>query len=670
METLLVVQKGERIVKDNNPTDVALQDEDPIISKDIKDLSYEDDNLRIFDTYSVLDRDEPPQCFFGGCAPKNKDKLYEDSENYEVEKLIAQGVSEPEARRQAKEITKERRKDDELYEHRDALGIEGKGPEFTLTESDVLFKNQSLHAMYEKQQNLMPEEYNTEEHATVLSAFQSLRDGVKQAAHIVHHYNENGKLDIRDVVVLTYDHETNTGQMHILNISQEGKNHRSLESAREAMQTRLGGFKEELKTDRVFLFVREEAPIDPVSLFREKSHAPEIHERTIISLNDYGQEPSREVPIIQPAKEAIPFIRPVFQADNNKENVPFRLPSFLQRLMGRDENGKLIKKEKPTKKKGKTIIVYDNGHKEIQRSKSKEETSSVVSRIEKQKEKADEKKKSITFAQQTGVGVGGALLLLDALTQPILPLTRSEKKEIRKAKWRTEQRTSRGFSIKKERAKRENTRLAPASPNRGESRRVKRLRNKEKLKTIFTLKEKRRKELRKEKKQAVGSKEKRNKEKPGIHAKKLRLITVFEKVSRKIHKEVIGAKRKQERNSIGQKETVRRSILEFTRAWILFMLLRSSSFEKQRHEKKENVLFIRKNNKEEKTIHESSPWILLAIIWYMTMIREQGKVVVLPQKKRKKKKNVRLKTRRHVPKPNSLQVLSRLGVIYAYQTGS
>jgi len=657
MEKPRVVQKDERILKDNNPTDVALQDEDLKISKDIRDLSYEDDTLHIFDTYSVLDRDEPPQCFFGGCAPKNKDKLYEDSENYEVEKLIAQGVSEPEARRQAKEVTKERRKDDESYEHRDALGIEGKGPEFTLTESDALFKNQSLHAMYEKQQNLMPEEYNTEEHATVLSAFQSLRDGAKQAAHIVHHYNENGELDIRDVVVLTYDHKTNTGQMHILNISQEGKNHQTLKSARDAMQQRLGGFKEEVKTERVFLFVRTDTIVNPVSLFRGQSDSLEVRERNIVSLHDYWKKSEFELKSSRQPQEAISFSRPILREDTIKTEIPFRLPFFLQRLMGRDEKGKLIHDEKQNEKDQKKVFGRKNRIQEISKADPPNEKHPAFVRIEKQITQIDEKKKAIVFAEKTGVGIGGALSILDTLTKPVKPITKNEKREIRK---------------ETKRQKRKETRLAPASPDRGESRRVKRLRNKEKLKTIFTLKEKRRKELRKEKKQAVESKEKRNKEKPGIHAKKLRLITVFEKVSRKIHKEVIGAKRKQERNSIGQKETVRRSILEFTRAWILFMLLRTSSFEKQRHGKKENVIFIGKTNKEEKTIHESSPWILLSIIWYMTMIREQGKAVILPKKKKKKKNPPSPRLRRARKKMRKLlqtrcsQWISKQGIIYAY----
>ena len=74
-------------------------------------------------------------------------------------------------------------------------------------------------------------------------------------------------MDIRDVVLLTYDSQTNTGRMHILNISQEGKNHKTLESARDAMQKRLGGFEGEMKTDTVFLCVREEKPIDPMSFY-------------------------------------------------------------------------------------------------------------------------------------------------------------------------------------------------------------------------------------------------------------------------------------------------------------------------------------------------------------------------------------------------------------------
>jgi hypothetical protein len=176
---------------------------------------------------------------------------------------------------------------------------------------------------------------------------------------------------------------------------------------------------------------------------------------------------------------------------------------------------------------------------------------------------------------------------------------------------------------------------------------IKRLRNKETVHIIFP---------RKEKKRSVGSKEKRKKENSVLRAKELGLIAVLEKITRKIRKEGIYAKGKQERKM--------KLILEFMRIWILFMLFRHSSIDKQQHEKKENVIFIGKTNKEEKTIHEFSPWILLSIIWYLTMIREQGKAAIIPKKKKKNKR--RGKKKRKLLRTRYSQRISQQGIIYAY----
>ncbi|MCJ7826199.1 hypothetical protein MUP56_01115, partial [Patescibacteria group bacterium] len=601
--------------------------------------------------------------YMAGCVCEDEEQVYEKIEVHKATQLMNQGVNRADAQIQAHQIVVENRAVDDTFKENDKQGIEGKGPNFSFTkDGDVRFSgyNGSLHSNYADQQVVFPYKYNPKEHTMVLSAYESLRNGAKQAAHIVHEYNEQGELDIRDVVLLTFNPDTNIGEMHILNISSEGKNHKTLESARTAMQERLGGFKEEVKSEGVFLFVREENPINPLSLFRDTIIQHEIHEKPFAPLYDYDEGVSRKFPTLQSKKEVIPFVRQVFQADETPNTIPFRLPSYLQRLTGKDEKEEKIQqnnqRRETNKKQQKSIVERAHKTPEIKKTESSKEMHPVIMRIEHQKATMDEKKKSITFAVKTGVGIGGALFILDALKESVKPITKKEKRELRKMK----------KEIKMERHKK--TRLAPAPPDpsrrgrpeadRGEStpsresRRTKRQRiketkklsekemkkqkHKETLHIVFTLKEKKRKQPRQEKKLIIVSKEKRNKILFKKHEKELGLHTVLEKITRKIRKEVIYAKGKQERKIIRPKESVRGSILEFTRAWILFMLLRPSFIEKQQHEKKENVLFIRKNNKEEKTIHEFSPWILLSIIWYLTMIREQGKAVIIPKKKKKK----------------------------------
>jgi hypothetical protein len=598
-----------------------------------------------------------PSCFarfMAGCVCEEEDSLYQAIEGFETKKIIATSQMKADlARDVAHKIVDTRRGIDENYKEADQLGIEGEGPMFKFTtDGDVYFPefDDRLGEMYERQKVVRPEKYRKEEHDTVLSAYQALRNGANQAAHVVHQYNERGELDIRDIVILTYDHQTNTGRMHVLNISQEGKNHTTLESARDAMQKRLGGFEEKVKTDSVFLFIREQTPVDPVSLFREQSDKNSIRERKIIRLTP-----------VQPAKEAVPQLRTVLNVDKDS-HIPFRIPLFLQRLMGRDEKGELIQQKKQKEKKNKNV--------EKQKGTPSKETSSVVSRIEKQKQKVEKERRAIVVAEKTGVGIGGALFLLKKeAEQPPLRLTKKEKRFALRVAHKHLGKPDSSLSPKLsfvDKAKLfhtlglqdsiDNAKLVKYKDlKRPKDKEIKRLRHKEIVHIIFP---------RKEKKRSVGSKEKRKKENSVLRAKELRLLVVLKTIRRKIRKEGIYAKGKQERKIIRPKESVQRLILEFTRAWILFMLFRHSYIDKQQHEKKENVIFIGKTNKEEKTIHESSPWILLSIIWYLTMIREQGKAVIIPKKKKKNKR--RGKKQRKLLWTRYPQRISQQGIIYAY----
>jgi len=588
-----------------------------------------------------------PSCFarfMAGCVCEEEDSLYQAIEGFETKKIIATSQMKADlARDVAHKIVDTRRGIDENYKEADQLGIEGEGPTFTFTTNgDVYFPefDNCLGEMYERQKAVRPKQYRKEEHDTVLSAYQALRNGAKQAAHIVHQYNEQGELDIRDVVVLTFDHQTNTGHMYILNISQEGKNHTTLESAHDAMQKRLGGFEEKVRTDSVFLFVREENPVDPVSLFRE---------RKIIRLTP-----------IQPVKEAVPRFRTVLNADKDS-HIPFRIPLFLQRLMGRDEKGELIQQKKQKEKKNKNV--------EIQKTTLSKETSPVVSHIEKQKEKVEKERRAIVVAEKTGVGIGGALFLLKKeAEQPPLRLTKKEKRFALRVAHKHLGKPDSSLSPKLsfDRVKRDlrkaklfhtlgskdsidNAKLVKYKDlKRPKDKEIKRLRNKETVHIIFP---------RKEKKRSVGSKEKKKKENFVLRANELRLLAVLEKISRKIRKEGIYAKGKQERKM--------KLILEFTRIWILFMLSHHSRNWGVFNSGNENPALrdcVRSGR--ENIHHEQSPWVLLSIIWYLTMIREQGKAVIIPKKKKKNKR--RGKKKRKLLRTRYSQRISQQGIIYAY----
>lgn len=331
-----------------------------------------------------------------GCTSENCSQLYADIEVLEKKKILIQSpVEDGVAKAAAHRIVEHRRLADEKYLEQDELGLEGEGPIFELTQNDVHFPEfgGGLHDMYERQRVLRPKEYNKDEHNTVVSAFESLRNGAKQAAHIVHHYNEQGELDVRDVVVLTYDHETNKGRMHVLNIAKEGKNHHSLESAREAMQERLTGFKEERSAEGVFLFVRQEEAVNPRSLFRDKEQGLERPDTFSSTWKHERLDQLTEV-------ERRQNIRPVFRADAGDDHVPFRLPFFLARLMSRDDQKMIVEQKKQNEAKEKRLNTsvkesQNLKNKEQKRKRSEKEVTPLVDRIQKQKELFGEKKKRV-----------------------------------------------------------------------------------------------------------------------------------------------------------------------------------------------------------------------------------------------------------------------------------
>jgi hypothetical protein len=59
----------------------------------------------------------------------------------------------------------------------------------------------------------------------------------------------------------------------------------------------------------------------------------------------------------------------------------------------------------------------------------------------------------------------------------------------------------------------------------------------------------------------------------------------------------------------------------------------------------------RKSSKKE-IKKEGTPWILLSIIWYLAMLREQGKAMYIPKKKKSHKKRTRGKKKQWIKTKN------------------
>lgn len=77
------------------------------------------------------------------------------------------------------------------------------------------------------------------------------------------------------------------------------------------------------------------------------------------------------------------------------------------------------------------------------------------------------------------------------------------------------------------------------------------------------------------------------------------------------------------------------AIVGFSLSWVMLLLLASEPHEGEQKLDKE-----KKKEEKESSTEKETPWLLLSIIWHMTMIREQGIVQVTGKKQKKKKKNM------------------------------
>ncbi len=368
--------------------------------------------------------------FMAGCSCEQEDALYRDIEEYEEQKItVITGLPTDSAHQLAQSIVTRRRQEDNRYKETDRLGTEGEGPQFVFTkEGDVYFPqfDSTLGDMYTRQKTLRPDEYSETEHRTVVSAYRSLREGATQAAHIVHHFNQNGQLDVRDAIVLTYDPLTKSGRMHILNISHLGETHTSEESAVAALQERLNGFAfAQEQYGESPLLVRTEDPVDPASLFIHPKEVPPVRESEMAVENFRHEHVLGDA--YAPDDRFIPVVpgRKVVHADSTPEpEIPFVLPEYLQRLMDRDDRGRrvAITDVKPQAMPVVGIVRENPGKpkrtpESVRRIRTENPRigNEAAPEIGPEEQRLREPVQQLEIVEKTGVGIAGIFVLLNRL---------------------------------------------------------------------------------------------------------------------------------------------------------------------------------------------------------------------------------------------------------------
>lgn len=636
-----------------------------------------------FDNTSTVDPyHDPFMCPTGSCGSSRTEELYKFSEDYDTEQLIVGGMNPDLARQTAREHVEIRKKADQKSEKRDRLGEEGIGPEFILTpDGDIYFPeyNDSLEKMYERQQKSSFDMYHKEEHETVLRAYQKLRDGASQSAHVCHNYNEKGELEIRDVVILTYDHQSGRGEMHVLNISNQGTMHATVESALEAATQRLVGF-ETVRSDDICVFVRKDNPIDPVSLFQDQHVQPSFSQHRSV-YTEKNPEPHR---LSTPLPDASFPNRPVFDADRSHD-VPFTLPLYLQRLTGRDSEGNSMAVKAEYMEKSvfpdvsiKTEVVKQEKH--------------FFAMKEKEQKTIDKKEaagigKSLFIITKTEVAKGSIPVFLDVLTG-----APDQSIEIRKFLFNTKKQKEKNVSSEtkykktKEHFKQQllQKRIAVFDSEASRQKNVVELKRESKMSAVIYMTRefrKIKKELKRKKIESLPAvikmkkeklrknsllrriktdtveilfsfakdrlsnrkKELNSKEPVSFKQRQDRAVRIFTKISLLLRKEFMRSKKYNESRTMElkekrkeQKNHMRILVLQFVQVFAYLQLLgyiKSKDFHINPDQKKKSD---NHNIVKQEQICSSTPWILLAIVRYLVAIREQGKTVVVPKKKKQK----------------------------------
>jgi len=284
---------------------------------------------------------------------------------------------------------------------------------------------------------------------------------------------------------------------------------------------------------------------------------------------------------------------------------------------------------------------------EMQRGKKRLKESVLTHFIFEQKKVAEKKKQTIMWSAVTGVGIGGAILHLHELaTLPVLKVTKKEKRNLRKEmrKMRMAENTQNKIVKKEKQIRKKEKKILKKEEKQSllkkkehviysQSKIEVRLNKKEKKKTN-ELKEKQKKFVLKPKEQRIVEIVNALKM---VSLKKEKIFNRSEKKRKRIEKKTRTAEKPRLKKR-EQKLKKHEAVFNFFQAFLLFKLF--ALVKNEQSEKKESDIKVRKIDQKEQlenSMETETPFILLSIIWYLVMVREQGKVTYVKKKKAKKK---------------------------------
>jgi len=503
------------------------------------------------------------------------------------------------------------------------------GPEFTLNEKGNIYYPEydaSLDELFARQEKYRASDCDSKEKAASLLMQQAFKDGAREVVMPSWYVNkETGKQEIRDIIIMRWDGTKGTSEIH--NIAPDN-NFLSLEQAKERIQERFKKVELTEPIHDVYIFsdtVMNKAETSAIVHTVEAEFVERKQLEVRLELKSLGDtrkehiEAPRDAHTMPLMKDRQVAISTLAFAKTEQGKAPERkyIPPFFAKLVdGIMPIAKEIPKKKPEEIVPKAI---------------KTEQVSTVS-VEKKgigikkKEKKVKREKKVLYASEISI-------------RESVISGRSEKKKKHEKKIKEhvskKHRNPETVQIEKEKKK-----------VRKEKRKLKSREQKIKKKEIPVTKEVRQKT----KKERKEKKERKRKEALRSVVKKvLKELRRIEKKKQKITpypKEYLGTsvktdqilrRREKQTHQLIEKQTT----IHFIIALILWRVMYAKGEEKE----KMSTLVLSKskeekqNNLGEAEETEQTPWVLFSIVWYMTMVREQGKRQQ-PKKKKKRTENL------------------------------
>lgn len=472
---------------------------------------------------------------------------------------------------------------------------------FTLTpDGGVLYTkyNRTLSELHERQQKIQPDQYSKEEHDTSRLIERMFQQG---ATEVVTSY-PRAKGDSRDIVVMRFDPITKIGTTHIINTQVNGKNH-DFQEIHGIARDKFTHLADTTSENHLFVLsnasVKSEKTVEvlrPSQTFEhlyDKKIAPSLDAVVLGEFADTSHQVREKV--TQDVSDTIQGIQRYVQTTRKHHPTKENVPPFYVRLFGLKKTN-TSEKAKAHVLPNPSSIPQSVDARKIITSRDLHPVRHVIDRIKVNKQ-VDRKKTTTVFTATVE-------------TKPI-----KRKKDMKVEKKQSLFQKEKPVTEKKKKLKRKEISTSPIHESR--------------VVSITHTPEKKRAE-------PSGSQ-------IDVLQKFARMVQQLKRIEHRVVQQEHASNRRVRKENTSknyrEKRTEKIIVIRVTQLILLWFI--TSYVEKQP--------LLKRTAQTQKTVskdtyHErqdsQTPWLLLSIIWYLVMLREQGKITIVKKQKKKKTNNI------------------------------